>query len=456
MLRSLALISFLVLVVLWLVPTAGATTYTVNRTGDPVPGACTPSHCTLREAVRAANLHAGADKIVLVSKGPYILQRPSTAEDGALDGDLDITNSPLQIVHTGKGRATIDAKKIDRIFEIFTGAPTTLIGLKITGGDNPSSADGNGGGIRTYANLRIVNSAVVGNIARGSDGSGGGIQAMDGRLTILKSSVSFNVADTSGAFDIANHGVVIEDSLFTGNRANFAGVSYMYGDGKSRIERTTMSKNHSTSETGTIYFSESAGSIQVLRSTISGNTAVTDGGGFSARNGTVLIVNTTITGNRAGGNGGGLWALTPTRLNSVTIVRNVANSDNFGGQLGGGVYVLDDTLPMQISNSLIALNTLGSGARSDCGGDPVASLGHNLISKGPAGGCNGFDKTGDLIRSNPKIGLLKKNGGPTKTIALLKGSPAINKAAASSPSRDQRGVKRGKKPDIGAFELYAR
>jgi hypothetical protein len=46
------------------------------------------------------------------------------------------------------------------------------------------------------------------------------------------------------------------------------------------------------------------------------------------------------------------------------------------------------------------------------------------------------------------------NGGATQTIALLKGSPAINKASAkTSEKRDQRGHKRDPKhPDIGAFE----
>ncbi len=441
---------------LWLVPNANANTYTVNRTGDPVPGACTKSHCTLREAVRAANAHPGADKILLPSKGPYILQRPSTNEDGAMDGDLDITNDPLQIVHPGKGRATIDAKGIDRVFAIFVGSPTTFLRLKITGGGNPSGSEGDGGGILTYANLRIVDSAVVGNHAVGSDGSGGGIQANNGKLTILRSSISNNRADdSSGAFDIGNHGVVIEDSSIVGNRANFAGAGYFYGDGASRIERTTIAKNRSESETGGIYFSESAGSIRILRSTISGNVAATEAGGFSARNGSVFMSNTTIAGNRAGGNGGGLWALTPTTLNSVTIARNVADSNSSGGEVGGGIYNLDEDIPVEVSNSLIALNTRGGGTRSDCGGDPIDSLGHNLITKGPAGGCNGFDKTGDKMRSNPKIGQLKKNGGPTKTIALLKGSPAINAAAASSPSRDQRGVKR-RKPDIGAFERRPR
>jgi CSLREA domain-containing protein len=437
-----------------LAPAAGAKTYTVTVRGDQAPGACTKAHCTLREAIRAANAHAGADKIVLPSRRTYNLVRPSTAEDGALDGDLDVTNDPLEIVHPGTGRATIDANGIDRVLEVFTGARTKLVRLKITGGDNASGVEADGGGIRTYASLTLVNCLVTRNHA---DGYGGGIQAVDGRLTVRRSVISRNVSDdSSGAIDVAtDDGISIERSTITRNRAVFAGVSYMYGAGQSRIVDSTLSFNRSDTETGTVYFSEVAGTMTILRSTINGNVAATDGGGFSARNGQVQMVNTTIAGNRAGGNGGGLWALTPVELNAVTIARNVADTDGTGGEMGGGIYNVPQMVdtPVEIENSLVALNRLGDGARSDCAGDPVASLGHNLLTGlGPTGACTGFDDPTDRVRSNPKIGLLKANGGPTKTIALLANSPALNRARSSTaPGRDQRGVKR-RDPDIGAYE----
>ena len=75
-----------------------------------------------------------------------------------------------------------------------------------------------------------------------------------------------------------------------------------------------------------------------------------------------------------------------------------------------------------------------------------------------AGECRrSIDKVGtNEARINPKLGTLAANGGPTKTLALLKGSPAINAAgpAPCDTAKDQRGVKRpqGGKCDIGAFE----
>jgi hypothetical protein len=77
--------------------------------------------------------------------------------------------------------------------------------------------------------------------------------------------------------------------------------------------------------------------------------------------------------------------------------------------------------------------------------------GHNIEQ----GTTCGFD-----INANPLLGPLAGNGGPTQTMALLKGSPAIDRGgSAFCPATDQRGVKRPDKPgtacDIGAYEFVA-
>src|SRR5262249_44043164 len=59
----------------------------------------------------------------------------------------------------------------------------------------------------------------------------------------------------------------------------------------------------------------------------------------------------------------------------------------------------------------------------------------------------------DSITGDPKLGPLADNGGPTQTMALLPGSPALNAAGpALAPATDQRGFARGAAPDIGAYE----
>jgi hypothetical protein len=60
------------------------------------------------------------------------------------------------------------------------------------------------------------------------------------------------------------------------------------------------------------------------------------------------------------------------------------------------------------------------------------------------------------MTTDPKLGALKANGGPTKTVAIAKQSPAVNHGTKPAPKRDQRGKKRDNKPDIGAYELVAK
>jgi hypothetical protein len=71
-----------------------------------------------------------------------------------------------------------------------------------------------------------------------------------------------------------------------------------------------------------------------------------------------------------------------------------------------------------------------------------------IASNTPAGGDSFTD---------PKLGPLADNGGPTLTVALLPGSPAIDAGNTSlAPATDQRGVPRpfSLAADIGAFEFW--
>ena len=99
--------------------------------------------------------------------------------------------------------------------------------------------------------------------------------------------------------------------------------------------------------------------------------------------------------------------------------------------------------------SIVALNVETGGVGADCGGIGFLGTGINLISTTNQGTCS--DAT-PIVAVNPLLGPLARNGGPTQTIALLPGSPAIGAAGAGkTPARDQRGVKRAD-PDLGAYE----
>ena len=130
-------------------------------------------------------------------------------------------------------------------------------------------------------------------------------------------------------------------------------------------------------------------------------------------------------------------------LVNCTIVTN---------RIGGGVCNAGgSTWPL---NTLVALN---SGNAQDVSG-VFLSLGCNLIG---AASSSGFVAPGDRVGSaaspiDPKLASLADNGGPTMTMALLSGSPAIDAGtSAGAPTTDQRGIARpqGRGVDIGAYEF---
>lgn len=193
--------------------------------------------------------------------------------------------------------------------------------------------------------------------------------------------------------------------------------------------------------------------VDVVNSTISGNELDVSGypfGGAGARGGYyggVDLFNTTVTGNRAVGEGayGGAVAYNVEVFQSTLS----GNSAPTGGAIGGTGDALDGEV--YVSNSIVAGNTATDpGGAPDCSAPAeFRSRGGNLI--GDAGDCT--TKSTDLIGADPLLGRLRNNGGPTPTMALGKRSPAIGLALLKEATKaDQRGVKRDKHPDAGAYE----
>lgn len=138
--------------------------------------------------------------------------------------------------------------------------------------------------------------------------------------------------------------------------------------------------------------------------------------------------------------------------NSVTGVAPAGTGD-FGGGLSG-----DNVAPggpfnsnLIARNSIIARNTV-DGAAADCALTNTTSSDHNLSSDSSCG----FTDAGSIRNADPKLGPLADNGGPTDTLALQTGSPAIDAGDnAVCPATDQIGTARPQNVvcDIGAFEL---
>lgn len=108
-----------------------------------------------------------------------------------------------------------------------------------------------------------------------------------------------------------------------------------------------------------------------------------------------------VTGGAAPG-----WIRARTRGHGA---RNVAEADDDGfGPVGGELY-RQGSAAIEVRNGLVALNLSGPQA-NDRAGDPITSLGHNLIST-TDGGRQGFSGPGDLVAANPRLGPLERNGG---------------------------------------------
>jgi len=192
--------------------------------------------------------------------------------------------------------------------------------------------------------------------------------------------------------------------------------------------------------------------MTVTYSTVSGNAAdhdVGQGGGIynEAYDGNLTVTNSTISGNSASWGGGIMVSIGPVAVINSTISGNIV----FNEYNHGGAIYSDSGLPLILQNTIVA-NSVGD----NCWGT-VTNNGNNLEDGATCGW--GFDN-GSMSSTDPMLGPLANNGGPTKTMKLLAGSPAIDAGNASFCSAspvsgvDQRGVNRplGSGCDIGAFE----
>jgi hypothetical protein len=157
----------------------------------------------------------------------------------------------------------------------------------------------------------------------------------------------------------------------------------------------------------------------------------------------MVIVNSTVHGNdaREGGNfGDGIFT------NGDLLV---VSHSTIAGNVGSGIFVTN-------GKAAFMRNTLVADNGADIQGH-LTSSGYNLI--GDSGGGSGYAPT-DLLDVDPMLGPLQDNGGPTETMALLPGSPAIDAGENSdAPEWDQRGPGFPRivnaQIDIGAYEVQA-
>jgi len=372
--------------------------------------------------------------ISLCFSGDTIMVAPATYTERLT---IDIS---LKIIGSSANRTFINGEGAGTVVTISNvAAIVTLSKLTIRHGHpggisnsgtltiNDSTIRGNtGGGIHNSGTLTLNHSTLRGNI--NGQGSGGAIQS-SGALIINRSAISGNAAEASSY--VAGGGIylsglgTISNSTISGNMA--VGFSRSSGSGGGIANE---------------------GALTINNSTITGNTARQNnnhgcwGGGIANEGGATLVINnSTISGNSAPNcTGGGVI----NHYSGTFTINNSTISGNNNGGVAGAV---------NLQNSVVASNPDGN-----CWG-AVTSNGYNLSSDDT---CN-LTGPGDMNNTDPKLGKLKNNGGPTQTIRLLKGSPAID---AGNPNgctddkgnllkTDQRDWARPGKYDTGACDIGA-
>ena len=333
--------------------------------------------------------------------------------------------------------------------------------------------------------------------------AGGGITS-GGTLTVTNSNFSNNNANEGAAINNGSWAnLTVDNCTFTGNSGNF-GSSIANGNGTVLITNSTFSGNHTGSKGGSIWnwgimtisnstfsgdSSYDGGSINnislltVTDSTFSGNSATDDGGAiYNGDDGILMVKNSTFSGNSADYDGGGLTNRTTATIINSTISGNTGTfSGGIHNGVNGDLTVINSTISgnstdyneggglnnwgtLTLKNSILANSVKSYDCYNDAGGIISSNVNNLIESNGPSG----YECGTPMLSVDPKLGALAKNGGPTKTHALLPDSPAIDTGdnttcadPATVDNKDQRGVTRpidgdnngNADCDIGAVEL---
>ena len=290
------------------------------------------------------------------------------------------------------------------------------------------------------------------------------IQGPGARALAIHGSTNNNI------FTVSAGAVVIADLTLSKGQSGNNGGGVQLSGGSLTISNCVVSSNTATAGSGNGGgVNASSGSLTVLNSSFIGNTARFGGGIWNGSTQTA-ISNTTFIANQAtgggGSDGGAIHNSGTLTVQSCTISSNSAGG-NINGAGGGGIRNFNVA---RIGNSIIARNS-ATAAEPDAGGVFISD-GYNFI--GARTGNNGGGLTNGVNQDqvgttnaplDPLLGPLQDNGGPTPTMALQAGSPALDQGSSSGLSTDQRGAPRpfdlatlpnavgGVGSDIGAFEL---
>ena len=373
---------------------------------------------------------------------------------------------------------------------------TTLALNDATIADNGAAAGG--GTFSKYSDTTITDSTITGNEASGI----AGVASFASQLDVTGSEFTDNYADEfAGAIAAGKYSTLdMTSSTVSGNSAGYAGgiafscgcdnPDYVGEPGPSTITQSTISDNEADFGAGGLAIGEivPGAPVTVRSTTISGNTVDAEDGygggvgiyGYIAD--AIEFTNSTISGNSAAYGGGvvideiedlpeetearsgdGIVEGGSIDFDNTTIAGNNAAID--GGGIHLGVFQGDgpEQSTIGLSSTVVADNSaddLSQGAAETPGGfrltnSLVETPGSAAITQDPAGS--------SILGTDPQLGPLADNGGPTLTHLPSATSPLIDVGLANGLTVDQRGLPRavesaapngpGDGTDIGSVEV---
>jgi hypothetical protein len=470
-------------------------TFTVSNLNDSGAG-------SLREAISDADVDFGEQNIVSFASGLSGTINLASA--------LPVITNNLAINGPGAGVLTVNGHGHGSVFTVAR-VQTSINNLTITGGNSTF-----GGAIFSRGRLNIANSVITGNSASG-DGSGGGVFS-NFYLGVANSTISGNAAYYGGGGIYNESGVVVlTDSTIGGNSAQLGGGIFNH-IGSMTVTASTISGNSAVNGGG-VYNADATLTISSsnIISNSAGHTNISSGGGILNEGSTLTLMTSTVSGNSAADSGGGIDGISDIVRNipgAITVSDSTltANSANYGAG------ILNAKSSLTVANSTITGNNAGPGSFSfgggvECGyhstntivdstisgnsasrgggivfdyattgildgaivaansgGDYLSenspSIGgsNDLIGDGSDGGALAGSLRGTAGKPlNPLLSALGSFGGPTQTLELTPGSPAIGAGANFTvldsndndiTATDQRGIPRPSSSgfDIGAFQ----
>ena len=247
----------------------------------------------------------------------------------------------------------------------------------------------NNGGTTSVTSSTFVGNATI-------YGLGGGIDNQGGNLTVTGSTFLDNSSFEGGAIFNRAGTTSVTTTTIMGNSAYQGGGLFNDGTGNA------------------------LGTLTLTDSTLAGNSAFQGGAISNNFDGVMTIVASTLANNTATQYGGAIDQVGTLTVISGTIAYNVA----VVGGISGGIDAYSGTTALY--DTIVVLNTIGTGTNapaSDIVGSVSAASSYNLVG---TGGLTNKVNNNLVGVTNPGLAAtLANNGGPTETLALLTGSPAI-------------------------------